>query len=217
MRIVIVGASRFGAAIADTLIEEDHEVVMIDKDKARLEALANSLDCGMLQGDGTLPTVLREVFRDGDDVFVSVTNASEDNILAALVARSVGFGRVIPQIVSQELLKVCHELDLDHVINPHATVAREFADALQDRAEMDHETRLSNQLALKRVLVPKHLDGTRFDALGVPPGTKGVALIRDGNEHHLSDDTHVQKGDHLLLVLDRDGLDDLSACFADAP
>lgn len=80
MRIIILGASRFGRAIAEQLIDAEHEVIVIDKSRDRLERLADQLDCGMLEGDGTMPTTLREVFRDENDVFVAVTNASEDNI-----------------------------------------------------------------------------------------------------------------------------------------
>ncbi|MEO1779726.1 MAG: NAD-binding protein, partial [Pseudomonadota bacterium] len=144
MRVIILGASRFGAAIAERLIEADHEVVLIDKDRDRLQKLAETVDCGMVEGDGTLPSVLRDVFRDEDDAFIAVTNASDDNILASVVARSVGFGRVIPQITSMELMDVCEELDLTEAINPHATVAESICTGLEDRTEVDTDATLHN-------------------------------------------------------------------------
>lgn len=213
MRIVILGASRFGKAIAEKLIEDNHEVVVIDQSRDRLETLAEQLDCGMLEGDGTLPTTLREAYRDESDVFVAVTNASEDNILASLVARSVGYGRVIPQIVSSELMNVCAELDLDDAINPHATVAADVAEALEDRAEIDHDTALSNQMALKRVHVPASLDGVRFDTLDLPGACRVIALIRDGDERLVEDDTELSQDDHLLFALERDRIDALAEAF----
>jgi trk system potassium uptake protein TrkA len=216
MRIVILGASRFGEAIAGKLIEEGHEVVVIDRSREKLEALAQRIDCGMLEGDGTMPTVLREAFRDEDDTFVAMTNASEDNILAALVARSIGYGRVVPQIVSSELMNVCRELDLADVINPHATVAQDFAEALQDRAELDHDTALTHRLALKRLHVPPRMDGMRFADLDLPDDVRPVALIRGEEEECFVDaETELRDGDHVLFVLDRTRLDDLGACFRD--
>ncbi|AHM05112.1 Trk system potassium uptake protein TrkA [Roseibacterium elongatum DSM 19469] len=215
MRIVILGASRFGFAIADTLIEAEHEVVIIDKSRERLETLAERLDCGMLTGDGTMPSTLREVWRDERDVFVAVTNASEDNILACLVARSVGFGRVIPQIVASELMTVCEELDLKDAINPHATVAQDVAEALEDRAELDHDTALNNQLALKRVHVPARLDGTRLADLDLPDGARAVAVIRDEEENLPEAETTLQAEDHILMVAAREALDALSDMFAE--
>lgn len=215
MRIAILGASRFGTAIAETLIEDEHEVVVIDRSRERLEELAERLDCGMLKGDGTMPSTLREVWRDENDVFVAVTNASEDNILACLVARSVGFGRVIPQIVASELMKVCEELDLQDAINPHATVARNVAEALEERTELDHESALNNQLALKRVEVPQRLDGTALGDLDLPDGIRPVAHIR-GEEESLPDaDTELQEGDHVLMVAAREAIDELGKTFGE--
>lgn len=215
MRIVILGASRFGNVIADTLIDAGHEVVVIDRSRERLEKLAEHLDCGMLEGDGTMPSTLREAFRDEDDVFVAVTNASEDNILACLVARSVGYGRLIPQIMSSELMNVCEELDLQDAINPHATVARDVADALEDRAELDHETALINQLALKRLHVPKRLEGTGPADLDLPEKARVVAIIREEDEHLPEEGFALKAGDHVLVVTARDAIDDLGKRFGD--
>jgi trk system potassium uptake protein TrkA len=215
MRIVILGASRFGSAIAEKLIDAEHEVVVIDKSRERLETLAERLDCGMLNGDGTMPSTLREVWRDDADVFVAMTNASEDNILACLVARSVGFGRVIPQIVASELMRVCEELELTDAINPHATVAQDVADALEDRAELDHDTALTNQLALKRVHVPDRLDGCALGDVDLPDGAKAVALVRDQDESLPDADTVLKAGDHILMVTRRAAIDDLGEIFHD--
>lgn len=213
MRVVILGASRFGAAIAEKLIEENHEVVLIDKDRDRLEKLSERLDCGMIEGDGTMPSALEETFRDKKDAFVAVTNASEDNILAALVARSIGFGRVIPQIVTSQLVNVCRQLELHDVINPHATVAESIADALEDKTTLENEAVFRNELCLKRVMVPDTLDGTTFGKIDLPDGARGIAVIAQDSERLLSSDTVLSAGDSLLFVVERSAQDPLRDIF----
>lgn len=214
MRVVILGASRFGEAIADKLIGENHEVVLIDRDRDRLEKLSERLDCGMIEGDGTMPSVLQDTFRDEKDAFIAVTNASEDNILAALVARSVGFGRVIPQLVSSQLVTVCHQLELHDTINPHATVAESIADALEDEVALDSEA-LKNELCLKRLAVPSRLAGKTFGALDLPENVMGVALVRGEHEKLLSDEQELSEGDYLLLAAARDQVEALTDMFAE--
>jgi trk system potassium uptake protein TrkA len=213
MRAIILGASRFGASIADRLIEANHEVVLIDKDRDRLEKLSERLDCGMIEGDGTMPPVLREAFRDEDDVFIAVTNASDDNILASIVARAVGFGRVIPQITATELLDVCRELDLDDVINPHATVAESICASLEDRTAIDQETALQHDLALKRVHVSEKISGKRYGELNIPKQAKGIAFIRAEKEDFLTADTKLETGDGLLFAVHRDEVTKLTRAF----
>ncbi|MCE8008588.1 NAD-binding protein [Aestuariivita sp.] len=215
MRVTILGASRFGAAIAEHLIEDDHEVILIDKDRDRLDRLSERLDCGMIEGDGTMPTTLREAYRDEADVFIAVTNASDDNILASLVARSVGFGRVIPQITAAELMDVCHELELDDVINPHATVAESICAGLEDKTPLDQETVLHNELALKRVTVPDRLDGQALSEIDTPETARAIALIVGEKERFADIDTKVSAGDCVLFAVDRDALKPLARAFAD--
>ena len=212
MRIVIIGASSFGLAIAEQQIETDREVVLIDKSRDLLEQAAEQIDCGMMEGDGTNPDVLREAYRGEEDVCIAVTNASEINILAALIARSIGYGRVIPQITSNALLRVCGELGLDDVINPHARVAEDIVEALTEGGQAAQEPLLQEGLLLTRVSVPKRLAG---QALDLPGEGRIVALIRDGKECLPDREISLQEGDILVLVLQRDAQDELEKTFAE--
>lgn len=214
MRIVIVGGSKFGLATAEQMIEHGHEVVLVDKDRTKLERLCEQLDCGLIEGDGTSPAVLREAYSGENDLLIALTNASDDNILAALVARSVGFGRVIPQIISPELLEVCAELELDDTITPHATVARSLCRALEEDTEVTEDLNLTGALRLKRVEVPEALDGKHLSDLDLPDDTRPVALI-DGEDETLPDtDSTLRVGTHVLFVVRTDEVKTLERCFA---
>ncbi|WP_415922112.1 potassium channel family protein [Tateyamaria sp. SN6-1] len=214
MRIVIVGGSKFGVATAEQMIEHGHDVVLIDKDRDRLEKLSEQLDCGLIEGDGSSPSVLREAFSDKEDLLIALTNASDDNILTALVARSVGFGRVIPQIISPELLEVCSELELNDTITPHATVARSLCRALEEDTEVTEDLNLSGALRLKRVEVPEALDGKTLRDLDTPQSARPVALI-DGEDEMLADaDATLRAGMHVLFVVERERVKALEACFS---
>ncbi|SOE17154.1 trk system potassium uptake protein TrkA [Hoeflea halophila] len=211
MRIVIVGASSFGLAIAEQLIGIDKEVVLIDKSRDLLEQAAEQIDCGMIEGGGTSPDVLREAFRSEEDVCIAVTDASEINILSALIARSIGYCRVIPQITSNDLLRVCHELGLDDVINPHARVAEDIVEALTQGGDPSQQPLLQDSLALTRVTVPEQLAQQDLD---LPGEGRVVALIRDGEEFLPEQNASFQEGDILVVLLKRDALGDLEDLFA---
>ncbi|QBF33380.1 TrkA family potassium uptake protein [Thalassococcus sp. S3] len=215
MRVTILGASRFGAAIAERLIEDDHEVVLIDKERARLDKLSERLDCGMIEGDGTMPSVLRDAHRSDEDVFIAVTNASDDNILASLVARSVGFARVIPQITAAELLDVCHELELDDVINPHATVAESICAGLEDDTALDQDAMLHNQLAMQRLHVPDRYVGKAIGELDLPKHARVVAVVRGEDEEFAENDTVLSADDCLIVAIKRIEAEALAKRFAD--
>lgn len=213
MRIVIVGGSKFGVATAEQLIEKGHEVVLIDENRQKLEELSEHLDCGMIQGDGSSPKTLREAFASKEDVLIALTNASDDNILTALVARSVGFGRVIPQIVSAELLDVCVELDLKDTITPHATVARSLCRALEDDTELARDTNLTEDLRLLRLDVPAQFDGSVLSSLDLPDGCRAVAIVHEETERFAEPDDGLAEGDEILFAVRSEQVDALKTVF----
>lgn len=215
MRVTILGASRFGVATVKQLVDGGHEVVLIDKDRARLDELADSLDCGMIHGDGTLPSVLRDAYGDGSDALVALTNEDDVNILAAVVARSVGFGRVVPQIVRPELLSVVEELDLDDRIAPHESVARAIVSALTEHSEVETDLALHRALRIVTHRVPDALAGQRVGELDLPGKARAVALVRGEDERIVDAETELAEGDRLMLVTRSEEAERLNRMFGD--
>jgi len=201
MRIVIIGASRFGIATAQELIDTGHEVVLIDKDGGKLEHLAEELDCGFIEGDGSLPSVLRDAFGDHADALVALTNADDENILAALVGKSVGFDRVVPQIVRQELLAVCEELGLENLITPHATVARSIVRSLEDHNDASLDLRRHQAFEVLLYKVGGACAGRTIADLGLPRDARVIALSRGEEERLVENDTRLEEGDGLIVAV----------------
>lgn len=213
MHVTILGASRFGVATVKRLIEEGHEVVLIDSDRDRLDELADDLDCGMIHGDGTLPSTLRDAFGDGSDALVALTNEDDVNILASVVGRSIGYERVIPQIVRPELLSVVDELELTDTITPHESVARAIVSSLTQHTEMETETSLHRELRTVQHKVPARLDGKKVSDLDFDDGVRAVAAVRDKSEHLIDGDFELREGDRIMFVVKETKTGDLEKRF----
>lgn len=213
MHVSILGASRFGVATARHLIEEGHAVVLIDHDKARLDDLADGLDCAMVYGDGTLPSTLRDAFGDGSDALVTLTNEDEVNILAAVVGRAVGYPRVIPRIERTELSSVVDELDLDDVITPHETLARSIVSGLAEHSEVDTELTLHRELRVVSHWVPAAFDGKTLAEIDLPRNVRAVAHSGNEREAFAEADSRLAEGDRLLFVAGKDAIEALNRRF----
>ncbi|MFP4239354.1 MAG: potassium channel family protein [Rhodosalinus sp.] len=216
MRIVIVGASRFGTATAEELTGAGHEVVLVDRDSDKLERLAEELDCGFLEGDGSLPSILRDAYGDGADALVLLTNADDVNILAALVGRSVGYPRVVPQIVRNQLLAVCEELGLENLITPHATVARSIVRSLEDRSDAALDLRSHSGFDVLGYRVGTEQAGKALSELNLPRGSRPIAVTREGENHLVTDETELQEGDLLIVAVAEDARDKMDKLFPNA-
>jgi trk system potassium uptake protein TrkA len=212
MRIVIVGATALGVATARKLIEAGHEVVVIDRSRERLDQSCADLDCGMIEGDGTLPSTLRNAYGDGADALLPLTNHDEDNVLAALVGRSIGFDRVVPKIVNHELGAICVELGLDDAIFADESIASTLMESLQDKAAIDSELAVGADLRVLRVRADADMDR----APEMPSGARLIAVLR-GDEARFPDDgaPDIAEGDGLLLVAHERAVSEVRQRFGD--
>lgn len=131
MRIVIIGASRAARETTNLLLENGHEVVMIDSNQERIDELSDILECGFLLGDGSTPSILREASPENTDVLLCMTDSDQDNIISALVGRALEFKRVILRIADPDFESICKELKLDEVFFPDLEFARSLSSLIE--------------------------------------------------------------------------------------
>ncbi len=214
MRTTILGTSRIAIATVRQLIERGHEVVLIEQNRERLDDLADTLDCGMIHGDGTLPQTLQDAFGDGAEAFFALTNTDNVNILAAVVARSVGFPRVITQLTRTELQPIIDQLNLGETITPHESAAQTLVQALEHHDQVSTVGVLKKQLRLVLVSVPEDFTEKPLSEIELPNSARGIARIREGEETGLSPDDAVKGKDQLLLLVTSEDHDALLSMFA---
>jgi trk system potassium uptake protein TrkA len=98
MRIVIVGCGRVGSTLAENLDAAGHEVIILDVKTAAFDRLPETFKGAAIRGDGTDEEVLKSAGAQGADIFLSLTEGDNRNIMAAQVAtETLG----IPQVVAK--------------------------------------------------------------------------------------------------------------------
>src|SRR5450756_2654170 len=99
MKVVIVGCGRVGSTLAENLDAEGHEVIIFDTQTAAFDRLPEAFKGAAVRGDGTDEEVLRRAGAAGVDIFLSLTEGDNRNVLAAQVAiESFGVLQVIAKI-----------------------------------------------------------------------------------------------------------------------
>ena len=213
MRLIVVGASRLGIALVRQLLDHQHDVVLIDKSRERLDDVSSRLDCGFIEGDGTLPQILRDAYGDSADGLMLMTNHDDVNILGAVVGRSIGYERVVLQIVRSELLEVCEELGFDDVVTPHATVARSIVRSIESHSKVWAQLADAEGLHFGSYRLSGQLDGQTLDAVDLPNGARAVARLRDDEPPENAPDTELRKGDRLMIAATEDTRSELEEMF----
>ncbi len=99
MKTVIVGCGRVGAVLADAFDRAGHEVIVIDPSTRAFERLPSTFGGNALRGDGTDEDTLRRAGAEDADIFISMTEGDNRNVMAAQVAHeALGAKRVIAKI-----------------------------------------------------------------------------------------------------------------------
>jgi trk system potassium uptake protein TrkA len=88
MNVIVVGGGKTGSHLASQLIEEDHQVIVIESRTEILDRLKNELPLeAIIAGDGSSPAVLEMAGIEKADVLVAVTGEDENNLVASTLAR----------------------------------------------------------------------------------------------------------------------------------
>lgn len=99
MKIVIVGAGRVGAVLAEAYDAAGHEVVLLDLSTRAFDRLPAEFKGHAVRGDGTDEDTLRRVGAADADVFLALTEGDNRNVMAAQVAtEKLGISRVLAKI-----------------------------------------------------------------------------------------------------------------------
>src|SRR5690625_1596600 len=86
MKIIILGAGRVGATLAENLANEANDVTVVDTAVALLRELQDRLDIRTVEGFASHPATLREAGADDADLIIAVTETDETNMIACQVA-----------------------------------------------------------------------------------------------------------------------------------
>jgi trk system potassium uptake protein TrkA len=98
MRIVIVGCGRVGSTLAENLDAAGHEVIILDVKTAAFDRLPETFKGAAVRGDGTDEEVLKAAGAQGADIFLSLTEGDNRNIMAAQLAMET---LAIPQVIAK--------------------------------------------------------------------------------------------------------------------
>lgn len=214
MKIIIVGCGKVGYTLAKTLTEEKHNVIVIDKEKARVDIIQNDIDCMGVVGNGAIQSVLFEAEVDKADFVIAVTSSDEINILTCMIARKSSKCRTIARIRNPEYAKqieyIMKELDISTTINPEQAAAREITRIIRYSNSISSDSFFKGRLNLLKVKIPddSKVIGHKLNTVSsILNCSVLICVIERGDEIIIpSGDSTVEKDDKIFFVADHDNV-----------
>jgi len=205
-RIILAGGGNIGKRLASVL-EHKYQVKIIERGLERSRQLSEELDKAIvLQGDAADEELLLNENIENTDVFCSLTNDEEANILSAMLAKRLGARKVMSLINRASYVDLVESDVLDIAISPQlATIGSLLTHIRRGDVVVVHSLRRGAAEAIEAVA---HGDnrtskvvGRSIEDIKLPKGTSIGAIVR-GEEviiaHH---DVVVEAEDHVILFL----------------
>ena len=144
MKIISVGLGKVGYAIAQQMVGEEHDLILVDESAAVIEHADATLDAMCVEGNGACASVrLRAGVRDADLV-IAATADDEVNLVCSLMAKKLGAKHTVARVRNPEYFRdapiLRREIGLDMIINPEYAAAQEIARILRVPAAFSVES-----------------------------------------------------------------------------
>lgn len=212
MKVAIAGAGTVGRFVAEDLADRGHEVVLIEKDGARVEkGMGSGPELTWIQGDACEPLNLQGAGLDTCDVMVAATGDDKVNLVASLLAKQeFSIPRVLARVndprnewLFNESWGVDVEVSPPHLLTSLVEEAVTVGDLVtllrleQGKVNVIEFTLEENSPVRGKVI--GELDLPRDCAL--------VAIVRDDHVLVPQDETPLMDGDHVLGLATPEGQD----------
>ncbi len=129
--VVVAGGGRVGAHLANTLIDQGKDVVLIEKNQKTCEKLAEELNALVINGDSTDKNILEDAKVGSADVFAAVTGNDSDNIVSCQIVKThYKVPMVLARIEDINRAKMMHGMGIDLIVSPAHVASMVFENAI---------------------------------------------------------------------------------------
>lgn len=117
-QFAVVGLGRFGYSVAVTLARYGHEVLAVDSDDTKVQAVAEHVTHAV-QADATSEDTMRALgIKNFDTVIVGIGQNIQANILATVIIKEMGVRWVVSKAQNELHGKVLAKTGADQVVYP---------------------------------------------------------------------------------------------------
>jgi trk system potassium uptake protein len=208
MYIIVVGGGKVGYHLAKALLSEGHEILVIEKDRGRIDFITNELGSICLLGDGCEAAVQAEAGTSRADMLIAVTGEDEDNLVSCQVAKhKFKVPRTIARTTNPKNEPLFRKLGIDVTISS-TNVIMEYIQQEVPTHILTHLLTIRDRgMELVDVKIPADSKsiGKKIKDIALPAGSVLTLVIRREQKPLLaSQDVVLQNGDQIIALTSSD-------------
>ena len=221
MNIVIIGGGKFGATLVDCLINEGHDIALVDTNYKLVESLVGKYDIMGICGNGANIETLKEAGAAKANILIAATSSDEINVLCALIGKKLGARHTVARVrapeYSRQLVFMRNELGISMMVNPELETAQEISRILRSMRTVKIDSFAKGRADLIEMRVT---DDSPFAGLRLWEFYKKfkirilICAVQRGDEIHIPDGNFmIEAGDKIHITASHADLNDLFKLF----
>jgi trk system potassium uptake protein TrkA len=215
MFVFIAGGGRTGAQLAMQLLEQNHQVRLVEHRRELLSLLHHEIPTEVIyEGVATDPSVLEQAGLDKANVLVACTNDDATNLVLCYLARTMfSVRRTVARINNpRDAWMFDQNFHVDETVNNADVMAHLIQEemSLGDMMTLLKLRRGRYSLVEEKVPAGAKAIGKQIKDLGLPDQCIVAAIIRHGNITLPRGISILEEGDEVLAVTDAEGAQELA-------
>jgi trk system potassium uptake protein TrkA len=203
MYLIVVGGGKVGYYLTRTLVDEDYEVLVIERSAAVCDQIRELLGAVVMQGDGAEASVLDAAGASRADVVIASTGDDEDNLIVCQVAkRRFDVGRVIARVNNPKNESLFRKLGIDATVS-QTNVLLHLIEQRIDISGLTHLMTLRHdeiEIVEVRVGAGSPVVGRTLAEVTLPPDCVLSAIARGDQVVVPTGQTRIEAGDEVIAV-----------------
>ena len=164
MKFAIIGLGSFGSYLARTLYEKGHDVLVIDKDKDKIEEAKDFSTQAVWMDSADKDSLQALGVQDMDVVVVSLGPEMEPSILIVLYLHELGVNKILAKALSVDHGKILEAIGATEVIYPERDMAIRLAQRLSSRNVLEYLP-LAENISIQEIVPPEAFIGKKLKDL----------------------------------------------------
>ena len=212
MYIIIVGAGRTGSKVIELATQDDHEVVVVERDQELAEEVSATYDCMVINADAASKEIMLEAGIQEADALISTTENDSVNLMIQMLGKQYGVDTLVSSINDPQHMELFGDLGVNVVESPHELNGQYLYRAVQRPAIRDFmQVGAGGEIFELTVEDGAPIAGLSLidaDSEGLlPQETVIVAIVRDDGLYIPRGESDIQAGD-TVTIFAKDGASD---------
>jgi trk system potassium uptake protein TrkA len=212
MYIIVAGGGKVGYYLTKTLLAEGYEVLLIERDSEKVEAISEQFGSVVLLGDAAEALTLSRAGAARADVMIAVTGEDEDNLVICQVAKQkFHVERTIARVNNPKNEQLFRLLGIDVTVSQTNHILHLIEQSIPDHAFVHLLSLRHEDLAIvdAKITVNSPVANKPIGEI-VLPGDCIIAAVSRGPQLIIpTPTTQLKPGDNVIAIAHREQEDDL--------